>query len=397
MSVMEIWQQEFKDLLKRIGPRFARLGSRRQAGQYLQGLLSQMPRKNGWQLAETLGHSSPYALQQFLYRAKWEADEVRDDLRSYVVEHLGDVEGVLVIDETGFIKKGTHSVGVQVQYCGTAGRTTNCQIGVFLTYATPKGHTFVDRALYLPESWTDDRTRCQQAGVPDEVHFATKPELARQMIARTLAASVPAKWVTGDSVYGGHYPLRNWLEAYPMAYVLALSPKDTLVTLKGWPQRVSTWLEHLPSEGWRRLSAGQGSKGQRWYDWVRFPLAAPDRSGWQRWLLLRRSLSNPTKVTPYVCFGPVDTPLATMVRVAGTRWTTETTFESTKQEVGLDEYEVRSYQGWYRHMTLACLAHAFLTVLRANGLDPVLEFEKKTSLPANSLATFKAKRGLICL
>ena len=240
--------QEFQAILKRIGPRFARLGSRRQAGQYLQGLLGQAQRKNGWQLAETLGQSNPYRLQQFLYRAKWDADEVRDDLRVYVDEHLADPEGVLVIDETGFLKKGRHSVGVQVQYCGTAGRTTNCQIGVFLTYATTKGQIFLDRALYLPESWTNDRSRCRQAGVPDEVNFATKPELARQMIERTLAAGVPAQWVTGDRVYGGHNRLRNWLEAYPLAYVMALSPKDTLLNLKRWPQRVSIWLESLPTK-----------------------------------------------------------------------------------------------------------------------------------------------------
>jgi len=396
MTVIETWQQEFKELLKRVGPRFARLGSRRQAEQYLQGLLSQTQRKNGWQLAETLGQSTPYALQQFLYRAEWEADEVRDDLRAYVVQHLGDPDGVLVIDETGFVKKGQYSVGVQVQYCGTAGRTTNCQIGVFLAYATAHGQTFLDRTLYLPESWTTDRVRCRKAGVSDEVAFATKPELARQQVGRALAAGVPAKWVTGDSVYGGHYPLRHWLEAQPLAYVLGLSPKDTLLNLRGWPQPVRDWLAELPPEGWFRLSAGQGSKGERWYNWLRLPLASPDLLGWHRWLLLRRSLSDPTKVTPYVCFAPATTSLKEMVQVAGTRWAVETSFESTKQEVGLDEYEVRSYQGWYRHITLACLAHAFLTVLRAKGLDPLAELEKKTNLRSNSLATFKAKRGLIC-
>jgi SRSO17 transposase len=397
MDVIPEWQQEFKSLMQRLKHRFAHSQSRDWAAAYLQGLLSQVQRKNGWQLAETVGATTPYGIQQFLYRAKWNPDDIRDDLRHYVVEHLGDPAAVLVIDESGFVKKGPHSVGVQVQYCGTVGRTTNCQVGVFLLYASSTGATFLDRALYLPESWTNDRPRCRQAGVPDEVEFATKPELAWQMIERAVEAGVPAAWVTGDSVYGGHSWLRNWLEARPLGYVLALSPKDTLINLQWVSQRVSTWLADLPSEGWRRLSAGDGSKGPRLYDWLRLPLYDPPVVGWKRWLLLRRSLSDPTQVTPYVCFAPADTALEELVRVAGTRWTVETGFESTKQEVGLDEYEVRTYQGWYRHITLACLAHAFLTVLRAHGLDPLAEIEKKTLPlpPSGSLATFKAKRGLI--
>lgn len=400
MEVITAWQQEFKSLVKRIYPRFARSESRKQVSQYLQGLMSQVERKNGWQLAESLGQSTPYNIEQFLYRAQWSADEVRDDLRAYVVEQLGDAGAVLVIDETGFLKKGNQSVGVQKQYCGTVGRVTNCQIGVFLGYASVKGQTLLDRALYLPESWTSDRERCRKAGVPDEVEFATKPELARQMIERALTAQVPASWVTGDSVYGGHYPLRNWLEAHPIAYVMGLSPKDTLLNLKRWSQRVSTWLADLPTEGWSRLSAGEGSQGPRECDWLRLPLADPKTPGWKRWLLLRRSLSDPTEVTPYICFAPAETTLETLVQVAGTRWTVEGCFESTKQEVGLDEYEVRSYQGWYRHITLACLAHAFLAVLRAKGLDPLAEAEKaeaekKTNPQPSSLTTFKVRRGLI--
>lgn len=397
MEALTAWQEEFKQLVKRIGPRFARSQSRDWLAAYLQGLLSQVQRKNGWQLAETVGAATPYGLQQFLYRAKWNPDDIRDDLRTYVVEHLGDPEAVLVIDETGFVKKGPHSVGVQVQYCGTMGRTTNCQVGVFLAYATAKGATFLDRALYLPESWTQDRPRCQQVGIPDEVEFATKPELAWQMIERALQAGVPAAWVTGDSVYGGHSWLCRWLEAWPLGYVLALSPKDSLINLKWYSQRVSTWLADLPTEGWTRLSAGDGSKGPRLYDWLRLPLYDPPQAGWSRWLLLRRSLTNPTKVTPYACFAPAETSLAALVRVAGTRWTVESGFESTKQEVGLDEYEVRTYQGWYRHITLACLAHAFLIVLRTHGLDPLAAPEKKTasSPRPSSLANFKAKRGLI--
>lgn len=398
MEVIANWQQEFGVLMERLKPRFVHLQSRKWLVAYVQGLLSNVPRKNGWQLAETVGATTPYGLQQFLYRAKWAADDIRDDLHAYVVEQLGDPAAVLVIDETGFVKKGPYCVGVQVQYCGTVGRTTNCQVGVFLAYASSKGATFLDRALYLPESWTSDRPRCCKAGVPDDVEFATKPELAQHMLQRAVEAGVPAAWVTGASVYGGHSGLRNWLESRQLAYVLALSPKDTLINLQWWPQRVSTWLADLPSEDWVCLSAGDGSKGPRLYDWLRLPLYNPAVVGWQRWLLLRRSLTDPTQVTPYVCFAPVETSLTQLVRVAGTRWTIENGFESTKQEVGLDEYEVRSYQGWYRHITLACLAHAFLTVLRAHGLDPLAEPEKKTvSNPQlSSLATFKARRGLIC-
>jgi len=251
MEVISKWRQEFDNLMRRVKSRFAHSQSRKWARAYLQGLLSNVPRKNGWQLAETVGASTPYGLQQFVYRAKWEADDIRDDLREYVVEELGDPAAVLVIDETGFVKKGTHSVGVQVQYCGTVGRTTNCQVGVFLAYASPQGATFVDRALYLPESWASDRGRCRAAGVPDEVEFATKPELARQMLQRAVEAAVPAAWVTGDSVYGGHCGLRNWLEAQPLAYVLTVSPKDTLIN-SGIPSgSVPGWLTC-------RLRAGAG-------------------------------------------------------------------------------------------------------------------------------------------
>ena len=396
METIGEWIADYEEMMGRIGMRFARSEARNRASSYMRGLLSNMPRKNSWQLAEELGEANPYGIQQFLYRAKWEADEVRDDMQAYVNEHMSDEAGVLVLDETGFLKKGKHSVGVQVQYCGTARGKANCQVGVFLTYASEKGLTFVDRALYLPESWTSDRERCRAAGVPDEVEFATKPALGKAMIERTLAAGVPAKWATADSVYGSNYPLRNYLESIPLAYVLGLSPKDTLVNLKAYSQRVSEYLSQLPQQGWSRLSAGAGAKGERWYDWRWLPLGGPARPGWKRWLLLRRKIDKPDKISPYVCFAPEGTTLPEVVTVAGKRWTVEQCFEMAKQEVGLDEYEVRSYQGWYRHITLACLAHAFLTVLRAKGLDPLAEMEKKTKpQPANSMQTFKRKRGLI--
>src|SRR6478735_9787673 len=202
MTAIVAWTEDFTTLVAQIGPRFARAEARQHAAAYLRGLLRPVARKNRWQLAETVGDAAPYGLQQFLYRAAWDPDAVRDDLRAYVVEHLGDPEGILVVDETGFLKKGEKSAGVQRQYSGTAGRRENCQIGVFLTYAGARGHTFLDRALYLPASWTDDRDRCRAAGIPDEVAFATKPALAQAMLERALDAGVPAAWVTADSIYG---------------------------------------------------------------------------------------------------------------------------------------------------------------------------------------------------
>lgn len=391
MVAIAAWTEDFAGLVTQIGPRFARSEARRHAVAYLQGLLSRTERKNGWQLAETVGDTTPYGIQQFLYRAAWDPDAVRDDLRAYVVEQLGDPQGILVVDETGFLKKGTKSAGVQRQYSGTAGRTENCQIGVFLTYAGPRGHTFLDRALYLPTSWTEDRDRCRAAGIPDEVAFATKPALAQAMLARALAAGVPAAWVTADSIYGDVKYLRVWLEARPIGYVLAVSGKDTVVSPDWRQRRISAYLADPPAAGWQRLSAGDGAKGPRDYDWVRLPLIAPLVAGWARWLLLRRSVSDPTDVTPYVCFAPVGTTLAALVQVAGSRWTVEICFEAAKQEVGLAQYEVRSWTGWYRHVTLACLAHAFLTAVRAHGVDPLTAAQEGDRL-RGSPAQFRASR-----
>ncbi len=391
MTAITEWPDEFAAVVGRIGPRFARSEARAHAAAYLRGLLGRAERKNGWQLAEAVGDATPYGLQQFLYRAAWDPDAVRDDLRDYVVAHLGDPGGVLVVDETGFLKKGDKSVGVQPQYSGAAGRTANAQVGVFLTYASPRGHTFLDRALYLPESWTDNRDRCRGAGIPDEVAFATKPAQAQAMLERALGADVPAAWVTADSVYGAVKYLRVWLEARPIGYVLAVSGKDTVVGPDWRRRRMSTYLADPPADGWRRLSAGDGAKGPRWYDWARQPLLAPLGDGWQRWVLLRRSVADPAELTAYVCSAPVGTTLADLARVAGSRWTVEICFEAAKQEVGLAEYAVRSWTGWHRHITLACLAHAFLTVVRADGRDPLAEAQKGDR-PRGSLAHFRASR-----
>lgn len=392
-----VWADELDRLMERIGRRFVRSEARERAKAYLQGLLSPAERKNSWQLAEMLGESTPYAMQQFLYRGVWDADALRDDLRWYAVEQLRSEEAVLVVDETGFIKKGTHSAGVQRQYSGTAGRIENCQIGVFLAYATAEGAALIDRALYLPQSWTEDRTRCRRAGIADDVAFATKPEMALSMLKRVVAEGVPFGWVTGDSIYGDYRSIRLWLETLPKRYVMAVSAKEHVFI--GWEQvRVSKLVQQLPADGWTRLSAGNGAKGPRLYDWQILPVNAPPVSGWRRWLLVRRSLEDPTDLATFVCCAPAETPLTTLVQVAGSRWRIECAFEEAKGEVGLDEYEVRSYAGWYRHVTLACLAHALLTVMRLQTTKSTPETQpevKKGGAAPDSLAAFKRRRGLL--
>jgi SRSO17 transposase len=387
------WTLELTDVERRIGARFSRWDARRRAGAYLRGLLSPAERKNGWQLAEVNGDDTPYGLQHLLGRAVWDAEAVRDDLCTYVIEHLGDPHGVMVIDETGFLKKGRHSAGVARQYSGTAGRVENCQIGVFLAYASARGHALLDRELYLPQEWTQDRERCTQAGIPQERPFATKPALARQMLERAFQAGVPATWVTGDSVYGDDRRLRLWLEAHARAYVLAVSGKEYVWL--GWQQhQVKTVLAALPADGWTRHSAGAGAKGPRWYDWCWVPLAAPMLPAWRRWLLVRRSVSAPTELTAFVVFAPQAVPLAEVVQTAGTRWTIESSFEAAKGEVGLDHYEVRSWTGWYRHITLAMWAYALLTIVRAGHLQESARPKKKLAQEAlHRLTACQAGRG----
>jgi len=362
------WATELETVHARIAPRFARPQPRRRALAYLRGVLSAVERKNGWQLAERAGEATPDGMQRLLATARWDADDVRDDLRAYVVEHLGDPTAVLVVDETGFLKKGAKSVGVQRQYSGTAGRIDNCQIGVFLAYASPAGRAFLDRDLYLPKSWAEDAARRADAGVPAAITFRTKPQLAQTMLERALAAGVPCGWVTGDEVYGGDRRLRVWLETHDLGHVLAVKTTEPLwaLTDRGPAQvQAADLVAALPVDAWTRLSAGEGAKGPRCYDWARLairPLRNPDRG---YWLLARRSLADPTDLASYVCYGPADAALEDLVQVAGTRWTIEEGFEAAKGEVGLDQYEVRRWDGWYRHITLCLLAHAFLAVVRA--------------------------------
>lgn len=365
------------DLTERLARRFRRPEVRARATRYLAGLLAHVERKNGWQLAEHLGEAHPRGVQRLLTNAHWDADAVRDDLRSYVVAHLADPGGVLVLDETGFIKKGTKSVGVARQYSGTAGRTENCQVAVFLAYATPRGRAFLDRALYLPASWTDDPARCAEAGIPATVTFATKGTLAKQMLQRAFAAGVSARWVVGDTVYGTAAELRPWLEAEQQAHVLAV-PKTHRVWINDHQVAAVTAIRGLPATEWQCVSAGEGSQGPRWYDWAWLRLSGSAPNGWGRWLLARRSRSEPGEIAYYRVFAPAETPLAEVVRAAGSRWAIEESFERAKGEVGLDQYEVRGWTAWHRHVTLALLADAYLEITRlhATGAD-----EKKGAAP----------------
>jgi SRSO17 transposase len=375
--------------------------ARERIGVYLRVLLSPVERKNGWQVAEEAGEATPYAMQHLLDRAKWDPDGVRDELRSYVTEMLGDEAAVLVVDETGFLKKGSKSVGVQRQYSGTAGRIENCQVGVFLSYASAKGACLLDRELYLPKSWTQDRERCREAWVPAEVGFATKPELAARMLWRTLEAGVKVSWVTGDTVYGSNPKLRAGLEARSQAYALGVRCHEW-VEVGGQRVRVDRLAKGLSASQWQSLSAGAGAKGPRLYDWAAVALSSPAKAGWQRWLVVRRSLPGAAvqeKLAYFLIFAQVGTTLAEMVQAIGSRWTVEQCFEVGKGEVGLADYEVRSWHGWYRHVTLALVAQAFLTVMRvqSQGEQEKKRLRRLPSPPTSSLSQFKRKRGLHCL
>jgi SRSO17 transposase len=367
LSIIRQGTQDLNELSLRIGPRFKRAEARKRVGRYLRGLLASVERKNGWQMAEELGDPNVHGVQRLLAEADWDEEAVRDDLRDYVIEHLGEASGVLVVDETGFLKKGKKSAGVARQYSGTAGRRENSQVGVFLGYASPKGYAFIDRALYLPEEWTSDRVRCREAGIPDEVEFATKGELAKRMLARAFAAEVPAEWVVGDTVYG-YDELRIWLDEQKKNYVLAV-PETHTVWVQGRQQPVGLLAALLPVESWVVLSAGEGSKGPRLYEWAWLQL--PDETdGPQeraRFLLIRRSLADPDKRAYYRVAGPAQTTLPEVVRVAGSRWKIEEGYEQAKGEVGLDQYEVRTWRAWYRYMTLALLAYAALVVMQGQA------------------------------
>jgi SRSO17 transposase len=363
------WAAEADRLLGRMAGRFARVETRLRAHKFVLGLLADLPRKNSWTIAEHAGDADPHGMQHLLARASWDTDGVRDDLRDYVTGQLGDADAVIVFDETGDLKKGSCTVGVQRQYTGTAGRIENAQVAVYLTYASARGHAMIDRELYLPKSWTDDPERCAAAGVPDDIEFATKPVLATGMLTRALRAGVSARWVTADEVYGNDPGLRAECEAHQIGYVLAIGCDRRVPTAAGLV-RADTLAADLPRWAWQRLSAGAGAKGQRYYDWAWITLTEPDTdtdtdadSGTGCWWLLVRRHHSTGELAFYRCYAPALVPLRELVRVAGRRWTVEESFQAGKGLAGLDEHQVRRWTSWQRWTLLAMIAHALLTVI----------------------------------
>ena len=365
---VEGWAADFGGLMERVGPCFARRDLRARAGGYVRGLLGRVDRKNGWQVAEYLGDATPHGVQRLLGRARWDADRVRDEVRRYAAEHLlapGE-GGVLVVDETGFLKKGDRSVGVQRQYSGTAGRIENCQVGVFLAPAGSRGRALVDRELYLPEGWCGDRARRTAAGVPEAVAFATKPALALRMLDRAFAAGLRPGWVLADEVYGNDPKFRRHLEGLGQPFVAAVGCHQRLwVGLE--QRRVDAVVAGLPAAAWHRLSCGDGAKGPRAYDWAGGRLGGDRPDGLCKWVLVRRAVADPADRAYYLCLAPRDATVNGLALAAGLRWSVESCFEAAKQEAGLDEYEVRSWAGWHRHVTLSMLALAFLAAARARA------------------------------
>jgi SRSO17 transposase len=387
------WRAELDKLLARFGRLFVRAEPREQAGRCLEGLLAPVERKNGWQLAEAIGDARPWRTQRVPSHVLWDEDAARDLCREHAVERLGAEDAVLVVDETAFAKKGGHSAGVARQYCGTLGKVENCQVGVFLAYGSRGGHALIDRRLYLPEAWAGDAERRRAAKVPDDAPSLTKPEIAREMIARALDAGVPCGWVLGDEVYGADRRLRTMLEERGKPYLLAIRSNDRLeAELDGslGQHEPSVLARALPARAWRRLSAGAGTKGERLYDWARVRLVRPRDPSRERWLLVRRSVADPADLAYFVAFAPPGLRLVDLARVAGRRWLVEECFEAAKQEVGLADYEVRSWHGWHRHVTLAMLALAFLAGPRAGlnaakgGGAPPASFSCRSACPRSA-------------
>jgi SRSO17 transposase len=392
---LDRWADEFEAFHARFAPLFARSETRGQAAKYLRGLLAPVERKNGWHLAEAVGDGTPDRTQRLLYRVDWDAEAARDRLQDFVVEAFGDPEGIGVVDETGILKKGAGSVGVQRQYSGTAGKVENCQIATVLSYATPRGHAFLDRRLYLPQAWCADAERRRKAQVPEGVSFRTEPEQAIAMLEHAWARGVPMRWVTGDEVYGDAPRLRESVQAHGRWYVLAVSsttpvwaerpPVDEparpprgrprsevrLASDAPPPTSVAAVVAAWPAAQWERFSVAEGEKGPRVYDWGRARVleSRDGLPGPEVWLLARRSVGAPTELAYYLALAPVEIPLRALARVAATRYTVEQCIEEAKGEVGFDQYEVRLWPSWHRHITLAMMAHAWLAALRSRETD----------------------------
>ena len=391
------WSNILKSFQQRLSPHFARCEARQAAFNYIQALLSPVERKNGWQVAEQVGDANPYRVQHLLGRAQWDETQLCQEVRQYGVEGLGGLEDIFAIDETGFLKQGDQSVGVQVQYYGTTGHLENCQVGVFLAYVTRKGHSLIDRRLYLPKSWADSPEKRSKVGVPERIKFATKAQLAQQMLQSAWDAGIRSAWVVADEVYGNDGGFWWWLEKTgQQPYVLTVNKKQSVVI--GWqPYRAEALCQSLLPEQWQRLSCGQGSKGERDYEWARVAVNCGDSGKFQRWLVFRRSLEQgdqPQHISYYQVFAPKETTLATIAKVTGKRWCIEECFKLAKSQLGLADYEVRSWVGWHRHMTLVLAAQTFLTVLR-DQVEPMTQGSDSTSPPlavAGSLAVFKVGR-----
>jgi SRSO17 transposase len=390
---VEDWVEEFEAAFAYIAGRFGRVEPRRQARAFLLGLLSDVDTRSCWQLAEQAGDRTPHRMQRLLGEAVWDADAVRDDVRRYVIDELSDTGAVLIADDTGDLKAGAHTVGVQRQYTGTAGRIENAQVAVFLAYASCHGYTLIDREVYLPRCWTDDLARCAAAGVPEQVRFATKIALARRMLTRAADAGVPAAWATADEFYGGDRGLRQDLQARGMGYVLAVAGSHRVIACEAiGPQRVDQIVAGLNARAWNRYSAGDGAKGHREYDWAWVSITPPaDERDGHHALLVRRSLTD-GELAFYRCFSPVPVGLPTLVRVAGTRWCVETCFQTSKNATGLDEHQVRRWHSWYRNTTLIMLAHAILTVIatRERARRPSAD-QKLIPLTVNEIRRLFAK------
>ncbi len=366
-DVVARWQATLDSLHGRIAHRFARVEVRERVRRYLVGLLDRVERKNGWQLAEAIGEFGAKGVQRLLNAATWDADDVREDLRAYVIDQLGDeASGILIVDETGFLKKGTKSCGVARQYTGTAGDTVNCQVGVFLAYASAHGAAFIDRALYLPREWAKTPERHTAAGIPAGTRFASKITLAERMLARAFAADVPARWVVADSFYGRSGPFRRWLEEHDQPYAVMIS-RTNAVDYRGRRIRVEQITE--------LLADADASP------WLCLTLAEECAVGMRHWLLIRRDADDPRDDRYWLAYGPAETSKEELVRVCDTRWQVEECFAQAKGEVGMDQYEVRTWTAWHRFITLCLLAHAFLVVVRqAAGGDEVAE--KGAVIPA---------------
>ncbi len=373
-TTLELWASALRDVKGRMRPLFSQNRVAASAGLFLDGLLGNEPRKTGWMRAEAAGDPGPWRQQAILGRGNWNADALRDIVREYALETLSDPEAVLVIDETGFLKQGKVSCGVARQYTGSAGKITNCQIGVFTTYVSRHGHAFIDRALYLPKEWTDNRKRLKAAHVPDGVGFATKPQIARQMIARVIAAKVPFAFVAADSVYGVG-DIETMLRKAGKGYVLGVASSHVF---HSWSKKLfaggtaANITQDLPKTAWRRLSAGEGTKGPRLHDWAYLELADLDAGEysdtltgpWTRGLLIRRSIADPADLAFFSTWCPKNTPVTKLVTVEGHRWAIEDSFETAKNQFGLDHNETRSWHGWHRHVSLVMLAFAMMAVIR---------------------------------